>query len=592
MGFYIKSVEATGPKVKKATINLTNGLNIIAGISNKGKTTILQFIEYAFGGLSKDSDISISPSQTGYNLVKVTLNVNGKDVKLVRNLQKRKSTINVFSQYSKIPSGDYTTSSSSTKKPFIGTMLMNLIGINDEVKVPANSEYKGQRLTWNTLRPLWLLDEDRVSNSKSVLLPPKSQTPFLAGIIYLLDGERFPTNKEYKAQEKRTAVKEYVADQLANAQRKKKQLTRFLENDIDLQAKISEIEQNAKSIDKSIAEKVNQRKKIYSTMLKLSDQLSECRVAFDRYGNLKKQYVSDIKRLNFIADGEKVFKNLEVPFLCPVCNQPISEEQIDESHIAAAKVELAKVISLLKDLEQSIASLELRQNSLTDQYNMAKKEKESIDRELDEKYYPSLRKLKDLEKQYRLQIERQSQVQLLDLMMDEWGLKIKDIDSKSGPTESFRPKDKLGDDFYKNMGEILNDLLNRSNYEGLKSIGFNKTNFDLEINGLPKTKNHGKGYRSYLNSIVVMALSEYINEYGKYKSDLLMIDTPLAGLEEDKERLPRGMQQGIFELFIERGKSSQTIIVENFDHLPNIDFEKEGVNLIRYDSSNGFLHLG
>ena len=71
-----------------------------------------------------------------------------------------------------------------------------------------------------------------------------------------------------------------------------------------------------------------------------------------------------------------------------------------------------------------------------------------------------------------------------------------------------------------------------------------------------------------------------------------MIDTPLAGLEEDKERLPRGMQQGIFELFIERGKYSQTIIVENFDHLPNIDFEKEGVNLIRYDSSNGFLHLG
>ena len=217
---------------------------------------------------------------------------------------------------------------------------MNLIGIDDEVRVPANSEYKGQRLTWNTLRPLWLLDEDRVSNSKSVLLPAKSQTPFLAGIIYLLDGERFPTNKEYKAQEKRTAVKKYVADQLANAQRKKKQLTKFLENDIDLQAKISEIEQNAKSIDKSIAKKVNQRKKIYSTMLKLSDQLSECRVAFDRYGNLKKQYVSDIKRLSFIANGEKAFKNLEVPFLCPVCNQPISEEQIDESHIAAAKVEL------------------------------------------------------------------------------------------------------------------------------------------------------------------------------------------------------------------------------------------------------------
>lgn len=51
MGFYIKSVEATGPTAKRAVVNLTKGLNIIAGISNKGKTTILQFIEYAFGGL-------------------------------------------------------------------------------------------------------------------------------------------------------------------------------------------------------------------------------------------------------------------------------------------------------------------------------------------------------------------------------------------------------------------------------------------------------------------------------------------------------------------------------------------------------------
>lgn len=105
MEFYIKSVEASGPTTKRAVVNLTKGLNIIAGISNKGKTTILQFIEYAFGGLNNDSDISISPSQTGYNLVKVTVNVNGKDIELTRNLQKNKSTINVTSQYSAIPSG-------------------------------------------------------------------------------------------------------------------------------------------------------------------------------------------------------------------------------------------------------------------------------------------------------------------------------------------------------------------------------------------------------------------------------------------------------------------------------------------------------
>jgi len=147
MSFYVKSVVATGPNVRKAKISLTNGLNIIAGVSNRGKTTILQFIEYAFGGSRDANKISISPSDTGYNIVKVTVNMDGKDIELTRNLQKNKSTIQVSSFHSSIASGDYSTSPASNKKPFIGTVLMNLVGINSEVMVPASQEYKGQRLT-------------------------------------------------------------------------------------------------------------------------------------------------------------------------------------------------------------------------------------------------------------------------------------------------------------------------------------------------------------------------------------------------------------------------------------------------------------
>lgn len=139
------------------------------------------------------------------------------------------------------------------------------------------------------------------------------------------------------------------------------------------------------------------------------------------------QYVSDIKRLSFIADGEKTFENLEVPFLCPVCNQPIPKEQVDESHISAAKVELAKVVSLLKDLEQSVSSLEGQQHSLIDRYDTCKDLKDSIDDELAEQYYPSLEKLQNLEKQYRSQIEKQSQAELLDSMMNDWGQELKKL---------------------------------------------------------------------------------------------------------------------------------------------------------------------
>ena len=77
MSFYVQSVEAFGPEVKKAKIDFIDGLNIIAGSSNRGKTTVIQCIEYVFGGLGKQKEMSLSPSTTGYNLVKVTLNING-----------------------------------------------------------------------------------------------------------------------------------------------------------------------------------------------------------------------------------------------------------------------------------------------------------------------------------------------------------------------------------------------------------------------------------------------------------------------------------------------------------------------------------
>lgn len=591
MSFYVQSVEAFGPEVKKAKIDFIDGLNIIAGSSNRGKTTVIQCIEYVFGGLGKQKEMSLSPSTTGYNLVKVTLNINGKSVELARNLQNNKYIININSKSNLISSGEYSSLPSKKNLPFIGSVLIKLLGIDSEILVPINSEYKGQRLTLNTLRTLWLLDEDHISASQTVLLPNQGQTAFLAGVLYLLNGDLFPINKNYKSQERREAVKNYIINQITKARRQKKFLTSHTKYSTDLPTRLRQIEENAKKIDTQIADKVNQSKQIYSSMLKLSDQLTECKVALDRYTNLQKQYVADINRLNFIIDGEKAFSKLDVPFLCPVCGQPIPPGQVDHSHLAAAQVELSKITSLLKDVEQAISNLKNQRTKIQNKYKEYEQKRAAIDHELSEKNYPSLRKLQNMEKQYRLEIENQSKINLIDSMVNDWHARIKELDQESVPTEPFKPRGKLGNDFYIKMGEILNDLLNKGNYEGLKKVAFNKGTFDLEINGLPKIKNHGKGYRSYLNSIVFMALNEYINKYGKYKVDLLMIDTPLDGLEEDTNKPTKGMQEGIFNLLIERGKSRQTIIVENLEHLPDIDFNKAGVNVVRYENGKGFLNL-
>ena len=141
------------------------------------------------------------------------------------------------------------------------------------------------------------------------------------------------------------------------------------------------------------------------------------------------------------------------------------------------------------------------------------------------------------------------------------------------------------------MGDILNCLLEKGNYPKHHVATFGQTSFDIMINGKKKKVSHGKGFRSYLNSVTVMALSEYINKNALYKPEFLIIDTPLEGLSEKYSDNPNeSMKHGIFELFIDRGKNCQTIVVENPDHLPSdIDFKRKDINVISYENEEGFL---
>ena len=73
LSFYIKSVRVQGLGVEDAIVKFTKGFNLIEGLSNHGKTMIVQFIEYAFGGRNQKDSLSLNIEGTNYATVKVTL---------------------------------------------------------------------------------------------------------------------------------------------------------------------------------------------------------------------------------------------------------------------------------------------------------------------------------------------------------------------------------------------------------------------------------------------------------------------------------------------------------------------------------------
>ena len=593
LSFYIKSVCVQGHGVEDAIVKFTRGFNLIEGLSNHGKTMVVQFIEYAFGGRNQKDSLSLNIEGTNYATVKVTLQTEQGEVELARNLVENKSTVKVISQDKRLLSGDYTANSSTDKKLNIGIALLQLIDMPTDLYLPKNEKRDPGHVSFNVLKPLWLLNENDMPKDDSVLLPSSNSGLFLSSLLYLLNGKHIDTY-DWREIEKRRIVRDYISGQIEMAEHKKAQLKqKSIGNESKLQEELDNLTMQLDEVSTLVTDKLTKSKKTFNQMSELNDKIVAADVTLSRYESLKGQYISDIKRLSFIVDGEVAFENIEEPLLCPVCGQPVINVENETKHVEAARKELSRTLALLNDLEQATASLAEEKISLQKRYADLEKERNAIQAELDEKLYPCLAKMKAAEKDYREQIEVVSQVKVFDDLLGKWTSKINDLTNEGIPEKEvkFKPKQELGEKFYDDMGEILNSLLEKGNYPKHHVATFGQVSFDIMINGNKKKVSHGKGFRSYLNSVTVMALSEYINKNALYKPEFLIIDTPLEGLSEKYSENPNeSMKHGIFELFIERGKNYQTIVVENPDHLPNdIDFKRENINVISYENEEGFL---
>lgn len=593
LSFYIKSVCVQGYGVEDAIVKFTKGFNLIEGLSNHGKTMIVQFIEYAFGGRNQKDSLSLNIDGARYTTVKVTLQTEQGEVELSRNLIKSKSTIRVISQDKRLLSGDYTANSSTDKKLNIGIALLQLIDMPMDLYLPKNEKRDPGHVSFNVLKPLWLLNENDMPKAESVILPSSNAGLFLSSLLYLLNGERIDTYN-WQEIEKRRIVRDYISGQIEMAEHKKAQLKQKSSGDkTELQMELDHLSKQLDEISGLVTSKLAKSKELFNQMSELNDKIVAADVTLSRYESLKGQYISDIKRLSFIVDGEIAFENIEEPLLCPVCEQPVINVENETKHVEAAQKELSRTLALLNDLEQATDGLTEEKLSLQKHYAELEKERNAIQTELNEKLYPRLDKIKATEKDYREQIEVMSQVKIFDDLLENWSSRINELTDEGIPEKDvkFKPKQELGEKFYADMGDILNSLLEKGNYPKHHVATFGQTSFDIMINGKKKAVSHGKGFRSYLNSVTVMALSKYINENALYKPEFLIIDTPLEGLSEKYSENPNeSMKHGIFELFIDRGKSYQTIVVENPDHLPSdIDFKSEDINMISYENEEGFL---
>lgn len=585
MSFYIEKIIVTGSGKTDSIIELSNGVNIIYGPSNTGKTYIVKCIDYMFGSEREPIDIS-----TGYQYIKIIVRTQCGTITMSRKIGENK--IEVSSNDNNVPSGKYATKASRTNyDKTINSVWLSLIGINDLHLVISNENYKKQILSWRTFSHMFMLTETKIISEYSAILSGRdtSNTAVIASLIFLLSGQDFAETETKDTKEikeaKKNAVKAYINKELFRlSERNQELLAQLKENpNIDIAVEIEKIMAEISTNEKRINSSIEENQKILAQLYEKNENLSECNVLLNRYDELTTQYDADLKRLNFIVDGEA---NLNTSFSthCPFCDGEVVVKK-NQNYIDAAKSDYKKIKLQAKDLESASKELRSEKLSLEQETGTLMAKKKSIEELIEKELKPQVFNLKEKLSTYKDAIECQKEIDILKKLSEQKTADMIENDTDEESELKFKVKEHLDYSFINELSNGIKSFLENCNYDNLLSVIFDKADMDIVINGKKKSSN-GKGYNAYFNSVVAIVLSRYMESKAKYSPDFLVLDSPILSLKEKETKKPsETMRNTLFENIVDNQKGIQTIVIEN--EIPEINYKDANIIHFTKEKNNG-----
>ena len=327
-------------------------------------------------------------------------------------------------------------------------------------------------------------------------------------------------------------------------------------------------------------------------MAEYQQEDANCKVLLDRYETLISQYKADLQRLDFISKGEKVVKGLPANGVCPFCGGEIHAEE-DDSYVEAINAEIRRIASELtviaateknvreeqEEIKRSIEELHIRRNEVNRVLNEKNREIQN--------YRTGLERFRDY-------TTIQNGISIVNEQLEVLGKKkISELQKQKNPP-LYHAKDEFHEEVGNGFDLLLNSILKECNYRSVGYASWDFKRFDILMDGVPKSEDQGKGYRSFLNSVVALMFYDYFNRDGVYiKPGILMIDTPLLGFDENEDGFEgETIKNGLYQYFINHRGDGQVIIVDNLNVIPDIDFAAKGINVITYhkDEKNGHVY--
>lgn len=588
--FYIKQLIFSGEEKETSSIEFENKANIIFGPSNTGKTYIAETIDFMFGGSEYPID-----EKHGFTRIEMVVHIDDGSIRIIRELGKNDAEI--ISDNPNIRTDRYPIKSEN--KETLSDVWLKLLGIQERVQIFATETLSKKTMTTRVFSNIFIVKEDDIHSKATILVKPKVNKTYLkSALLYLLNNDNYIEEDDENLNIKKTkrkALREYLESQLQYISEQKTQLENSLYiNPEDFENKIQLLLNDIQSNEAAMNNIILESKEIASQIILLNEKLSELLSLQKKYVTLHGQYESDVRRLKFMIDGDIAAHNLKKTVRCPFCNGEL-EKREEESCIEAALIEIRKLTPKIKDLEEAENDIKDEINSINEEITVLESEKKKKDFIINKELLPKIEELKNQIKVYSTAIEIAKESAMLLKFEANYKEKLSSMSEEENDEEPFEPNTIFGPSFVSYMNRKLDEILSDSNYDNYESSYFDmESTFDVVVNGTLKKK-QGKGYRAFLNTVLILAIQSYLFENAKHPIGILVIDSPILTLREkddlkerEDKKIDDTMKAGIIKSLIEFKYANQVIIIEN--EIPKLNYDN--VNLIQFTRDENVGRFG
>ena len=546
-GFFLERISVIGPDVATAEVEFSDGLNIIAGASDTGKSYLCSLVDFVFGSSSLPRPIEqakryarviahLRDRKQG-ELYEIERALIGGDA-TVRQLDARGAALNERIAAAKHSADDPTT---------LSAFLLGLSGF-DPVRV-RKSKKETRTLSFRDIAFLIIVDETRIISENPPHLSGSPVEKTVEGEVFRLLVTGIQSVEPIVAPRKTT-----VQSAKAQLELVQQLVTQVKDEMVALKLDSSSVEDELtlldqargdllKAYESSRVELVALEREVATRNRALNEAASRSVVAeglSKRFELLDRHYESDIERLSAVEEAGVMLEALP-PMVCPVCGAAPEDHRPEQAaeHFRVEDVRLAavaeqeKIGRLRTDLQRALLELSQESMKLQDQGHRLQEEIRLLQKRISDEVQPRARTSaeqlqgqnarRDLLLRGRVLTEQLQTLEDRAARLEVHGKR----ESQSIPSIESGPTTAGMESFVQQVQEILSSW----HFPDIGRVVFSEDSQDLVVGGQPRVS-HGKGVRALSCSAFIAGLMRHCIQKGLAHPGLIVLDSPLVAYKD------------------------------------------------------------